>query len=81
MKKRRKLRKKNFKEYVGKGLYFFIGLLIIANFIVMNNYRIGRYPDFEVFFYNLLWPNIFLLGSAIFTYSNYKKYLRGERDW
>ena len=81
MKKRKKLKKKGFVDYVGKGLYVFIIIFIVSNFWSINHY-IGSYEtDIKVLIISLLWINGFLLCIGVIAINNYKKYLKDQQDW
>ena len=81
MKKRKKLRKKTFLEYVGKGLYVFIVIFIVFNFYSINHYISNYETDIRILIISLLWINGFLFGGAVIKINNYRKYLKDQQDW
>ena len=81
MKKRKKLRKKTFLEYVGKGLYVFIVIFIVFNFYSINHYISNYETDIRILVISLLWINGFLLCAGVIKINNYRKYLKDQQDW
>ena len=81
MKKRKKLKKKTFLEYVGKGLYVFIVIFFVFNFYSINHCISNYETDIRILIISLLCINGFLFVTGVIKINNYRKYLKDQQDW